>query len=240
MENEFKASWPDPRILIIQVLAVSILASSLQSIFALFLLVLLLDLMMLFFKGWKFFIKSILEYVSAAALLMLLKHTHIPVISDIFPLFILLLLKIYPMYLSARFLIVKAPMNEMFYALEKWKIPKMVLIPLLVIYRYIPTLLKEIGFIRESVKMRNLHYKTKEKILHPLQHMENYLVPLLYRSEKISEELSAAAVCKGLSTVRERSCITDVRFKGQDLIYVCIMAAAAALVLFVEHYVSFM
>ena len=56
-------------------------------------------------------------------------------------------------------------------------------------------------------------------------------MPILARSEKISEELSAASLCKGLNTERDRTSFTDVRISAQDIIYLAIMLFAAAGVL---------
>lgn len=128
-------------------------------------------------------------------------------------------------------------MDELLFSLEIWRFPKLVLIPLAVIYRYIPTILKEIGYIRESLKMRNLHSSMWDKVCHPMQNAENFFVPLLYRSEKISEELSAASICKGLSTKRKRTCCTKVKLGVTDLIYLLCVALLAAGLAFINYHV---
>ena len=67
--------------------------------------------------------------------------------------------------------------------------------------------------------------------------LENYLVPLLFRSERISEELSAASLCKGLSIERKRTCCTNVRFTKEDYLYLLGMAIVIVL-LFVLNYLT--
>ena len=49
-----------------------------------------------------------------------------------------------------------------------------------------------------------------------------YMTALISRSEKLSDELSAAAICKGLSVKRDRSCITKVKIQVPDMIVLCI------------------
>ena len=170
-------------------------------------------------------------------ILFALQKIYIPFISDLFPLFLLLMARLYPAYLAVRVLIEKTPMDELLFSLEIWRVPKLVLIPLAVIYRYIPTILKEIGYIRESLKMRNLHSSMWDKLCHPMQNAENFFVPLLYRSEKISEELSAASICKGLSTKRKRTCCTEVKLRITDFIYLLCVALLATGLAFINYHV---
>lgn len=238
MRLDFKASKPDPRILIIQIVVVAVLASAFRNLFALFLLVLFVDFLLLIPCGWAVFLKNLLAYGAILLILVVLQRLYIPVLSDVFPLFLFLMARLYPAYLAARVLIEKAPMDELLFALEVCRVPKLVLIPLAVIYRYIPTILKEIGYIRESLKMRKLHSSIWDKLCHPMKNAENFLVPLLYRSEKISEELSAASICKGLSTKRKRTCCTNVKLRAADFIYLlCIVLLSAGLV-FINDYVA--
>lgn len=237
MQMDFKASRPDPRILIIQIVVIAVLASIFRNLLALFLLVLIVDILLLFQCGWKVFAKNLIGYGAILLLLLGLQWIYIPVISDLFPLFLMLMSRLYPAYLAARVLIEKAPMDELLFSLEVWRVPKLVLIPLSVIYRYIPTILKEIGYIRESLKMRNLNSSVWDKLKHPMQYAENFLVPLLYRSEKISEELSAASICKGLSTKRRRTCCTKVKLCKIDILYLLCMALIAAGLGFINYYI---
>src|SRR5699024_11699819 len=69
---------------------------------------------------------------------------------------------------------------------------------------------------RSSDLVRNLK--------HLIPTIENYMVPLLFRSEKLSEELSAASLCKGLSVERNRSCCTEVKLTLADFLYLLGMA----------------
>lgn len=60
------------------------------------------------------------------------------------------------------------------------------------------------------------------------------MVPLLFRSEKISEELSAASLCKGLSIGRKRTCCTDVRFTKEDYLYLSGMTVVTVALFFLN------
>ena len=119
MRMSFKASMPDPRILIIQIVVVAILASVFRNLLALFLLVLIVDFLLLLQCGWAVFWKNLLSYAAMLLILFALQEIYIPIISDLFPLFLLLMARLYPAYLAVRVLIEKAPMDELLFSLEK-------------------------------------------------------------------------------------------------------------------------
>ena len=69
---------------------------------------------------------------------------------------------------------------------------------------------------------------------HLIRTIENYTVPLFVRSEKLTDELSCASLCKGLSTKRKRTCANDVRFTTYDYIYLFGMLIAVVLVFHID------
>ena len=119
MRMRFKASMPDPRILIIQIVVVAVLASVFRNLLALFLLVLIVDFLLLLQCGWAVFWKNLLSYAAMLLILFALQEIYIPIISDLFPLFLLLMARLYPAYLAVRVLIEKAPMDELLFSLQK-------------------------------------------------------------------------------------------------------------------------
>ena len=104
----------------------------------------------------------------------------------------------------------------------------------MIVYRYVPTIFRELHYINENLKMRGLNFSLSN-IRQLIRTLENYLVPLLFRSEKISEELSAASLCKGLSIDRNRTCCTDVRFTKEDYLYLLGMAIVTVVLLLLNY-----
>ena len=64
-----------------------------------------------------------------------------------------------------------------------------------------------------------------------------YLVPLLFRSEQITEELSAATLCKGLHINRERSCYVEVKLQAADYLYLAGLLAVSGILLYVNSHI---
>lgn len=228
--NDIKAAKPDIRVLIIQTIIVMILTSTLHTLYALYALFAVCGVAVLIFCGVGTFFKELFIFAAMNAAIYFLAAFQIPILSDIFPPFLMMLSKIYPAYLMLKVMSAKAQMNEMLFAFDQMHIPKSFSIPFMVVYRYVPTILQEFKKISESLKLRGLGFSFRN-MKHPLRTVGNCIVPILARSEKIAEELSAASLCKGLNTERKRTCITDVCISWQDIAYLAAVVLAAAGVL---------
>jgi len=230
----FKASKPDARILILQIIIAGVLGFSFHNEVAVITLFLVIDFLLLYWYGLKVFLKRLVSYAVIYGLILGFTAVNVPVLSMIFPPFLMMIVRAYPVYLLLKLLVDKAPMNELLYALDAIHIPKSLSIPLMVVYRYVPTILREFHNVNENLKMRelNLSFSNLTRLIKTL---ENYMVPLLFRSEKISEELSAASLCKGLSMERKRTCCTDVRFTKIDFLYLFGMAVIICGLFFLNY-----
>lgn len=224
MDIDFSSTKPDARVLILQIILISVMSFSMQNILAMMTLFIITDILCAVFLGIKEAGKNLVTYSLLWALLYALNILQIPVISLIFPMFMMLMIRVLPPYITCLILIRRTPMNELMASLGKLHIPMIVLIPVAVMYRYLPTVGKEITYVRESLKMRGLRPS-----------VERFFVPLLFRSEKISEELSAATICKGLDVDRERTCLADVRLKTADYLYGAVLVVGSALLYYFNY-----
>lgn len=235
--SDFKASKPDIRILIIQTITAVILTGSLRTVYAIYALFAVCDIAVLILCGRKVFVRELITYAVINAIIWLLSELYIPVLSDIFLPFLLMIMRIYPAFLTLKIMSARAQADEMLYAFDKMHIPKSFSIPFMVVYRYVPTILQEFKRIDESLKMRDLGFSFRN-LKHPIRIVSSYVVPILARSEKLSEELSAASLCKGLNTERKRTSLTDVRISAQDIVYFAVMLASAVSVLVLDAFIS--
>ena len=65
-------------------------------------------------------------------------------------------------------------------------------------------------------------------ISHPIQTMEYVYVPLLVSASRISDEITQAAITRGIEHTGERSCIEEIAFSFADLLVVIAYAALVA------------
>ena len=101
----------------------------------------------------------------------------------------------------------------MMVALRKWHIPQGLIIPLSVTVRYFPALKEETGYIRDAMKLRNIH---------GVQKIECLLVPTMISATTTAEELSAAAVTRGIENPAPKTSMIEMKFGVQD--FLCLAA----------------
>lgn len=229
----FKPTKPDPRILILQIILGGVFSFYFKKPYTVFGFFLAIDLLVLFFYGVGEFFYRLLTYALLNCMVWALTSFHLPILSVIFPAFLMMVVRIFPVYLLLKLLLDRAPMDELLYTLDAIHLPKSLSIPIMVVYRYVPTILQDVRNVNACLKMRGLNVSLANAG-HLLQTLERYMVPLLFRSEKIAEELSAASLCKGLSVSRKRTCCTDVRLNIYDFLYVVGMLAVIGALLYME------
>ncbi len=89
-------------------------------------------------------------------------------------------------------------------SMERIKIPNTIIIPFLVMFRYLPALKYEYRNIKDAMRIRGVDsgiYTLKN----PQLTLEYRLVPLLFSASNIGDELSQAAFSKGISIVGKKN-----------------------------------
>ena len=104
--------------------------------------------------------------------------------------------KIFPCLIVGTMVLQKTPVRELMVALRKWHIPQGLIIPLSVTVRYFPAL--------------------KEECL---------LVPTMISATTTAEELSAAAVTRGIENPAPKTSMIEMKFGVQD--FVCLAIGVA-------------
>ena len=113
-----------------------------------------------------------------------------------------------PAYLIGAYVIQTTKVSEFKAAMEKLHIPDELTIPMCVMFRFFPTVKEESASIRAAMKMRGISLGGKKAA----EMLEYRLVPMISCSAKIGEELSAAALTRGLGSSRKRTNICKIGF----------------------------
>ena len=98
------------------------------------------------------------------------------------------------------------------------RVPKNVVVPVTVMLRYIPMIQEDWGYIKDSMKLRDVAPSIKGLIKNPSQTMECVYVPLMMAASKMADEISAAAVTRGIENPKPRTCIKQIHFYIQDIV----------------------
>ena len=124
--------------------------------------------------------------------------------------------KFLPCFILGKWILTKTEVSEFVAVMWKLRLPQTAIIPLSVVFRYFPTIKEEWASIRAAMKMRGIHVS-----------LEHIMVPLLMSAVNVSEELSAAALCRGLDSPEPHTSLVQVRFHFSDVLVWCITGALA-------------
>ena len=122
--------------------------------------------------------------------------------------------------------IVKAPTGSLIAALNKMKIPRAATLSLTVLFRFMPTLAEEYRHIRESQKIRGI-----SMFHHPVMTAECILVPMLIRTSKVADELSASVQVRGMMLGGAYSSYRKTEAGVRDIALMILGTAAVALII---------
>lgn len=132
-----------------------------------------------------------------------------------------------PTLALAYFVFATTTVSEFMAAMGRMRIPDWIAIPLSVLFRFFPTLGQEARAINAAMRMRNI-----TPISRGASYVENCLVPLMSCAVSIGEDLSAAALARGLGAPWPRTNTGSVGFALVDAVVIAVsLAATAALAL---------
>lgn len=126
--------------------------------------------------------------------------------------------KMFPCTMMGGLLIITTQVSEFMAALNRMKVPKNVVIPITVMIRYIPMIQEDWGYIKDSMKMRDVAPSFWGLITRPSMTIECVYVPLMMAASKMADEISAAAVTRGIENPAPRSCMKQIHFSISDII----------------------
>ncbi len=173
---------------------------SLASLFAIFLI---------FCSGHiKIGINATILFVFVEILSALLPRLPTAFVSTIGTAFTSILV-FYPTILYGILFIGTIHISESIAAFSRWKIPQAVLIPTIVVVRFIPTLYSEMQNIRASMALRGRSGNLFTKVM-------NIYVPLLFSSVRTGESLTIAAMTKGMGLHKHSTVMHDSRLCKVD------------------------
>ena len=133
-------------------------------------------------------------------------------ISMILGLIVELIFRFFPVFMFGYYIIKSTKPNEFISAMNLWHVPEAFIIPVSVVFRFVPTLAEENKSISNAMRMREIRFGTKKFLKNPSMILEYRLIPLMMSVAKIGEELSAAALSRGLGRLKKRTCMVELRF----------------------------
>lgn len=208
----------DPRCKGAMLILVGFVSYFLGGEFVSFALLLLLAVFISCGDGVRWAAKMGLAYLVIAYLNAFLRYVEIPILSVIMSIFGVTLLKLVPIVMIGTWILRTTYMDDLMVSLQRMRLPQSVTIPLLVMFRYIPTLRIEYRMIRNTMSIRGLCDTFLKRVLHPVATMEYILIPLLMRCLKVTDELAASGTTRGLELKGRRYGLDRVVFSGKEIL----------------------
>lgn len=132
-----------------------------------------------------------------------------------------------PGIMMGAFLISSTSVSEFIAAMERMHVTEKIVIPMSVIFRFFPTIGEEYRAINDAMRMRGIRFGGKN----PFLMIEYRLVPLMVSVVKIGDELSAAALTRGLGAPVKRTNVCTIGFHVQDVV-LCLLCVACFVLFF--------
>lgn len=123
--------------------------------------------------------------------------------------------------------------------LLKLKIPKTVSLAVVIALRFLPTIKYEYQQIKDSLETRNQKLTLISFMKSPINSMEYILIPFMMRGIKIADELSMSAASRGIESNCKRGERIPLSLNIKDGIYFLIVMFNFALLMLTERGVCF-
>ena len=220
----------DPRTKIALLLITNIPAFTSDDWYVLVLTALIPISLFVFAKRYKLAVTSAIIYTVALLIDTFIIDQLTGVASVVVLMISGMICRMLPGILMGYYLLATTTVSEFIAAMERMHVPRVIIIPFAVMFRFFPTIKEEYGAINDAMRMRDISLgKTRGGLI---SLMEYRMVPLLISCVKIGDELSSSALTRGLGSPAPRTNVCQIGFKTIDIVY--ILAAIATAILFFE------
>lgn len=137
--------------------------------------------------------------------------------------------KLIPCFMLGSLLISTTRVSEFLAAVGRLRLPKGFTIAISITLRYFPTMGEEWSAVKDAMSLRGIPVTVGGFLRHPMRTMEYVYVPMLVSASKISDEITQAAITRGIDHVEKRTCIETVRLRAADVVVLAVYIGIIAL-----------
>ncbi|MFC1239665.1 energy-coupling factor transporter transmembrane component T [Treponema vincentii] len=136
---------------------------------------------------------------------------------------VVIIRKVLPVFILAKWLIATTEVSAFVAALWEMRLPRNMIITGSVIFRCFPTIREEWTAIQSAMRMRGIECNARSLLFKPSETITYILIPLFISILNISDELAAAALCRGLDNPGTHTCMTEIGFRLPDVIFLILI-----------------
>lgn len=213
-----KNFWIDPRTKLFLILMCVLASMFAPSLFYQFCLVLLIALFGICCGKWRYAAVSVLVYMAACLFTVWSMAVMSGTLRTMFVAFLGLFHKVFACGMMAGIVVSTTKVSEFLSAMNRTGMPKKLVIPLAVMLRYIPTIKEDWRFIKDAMRMRDVTPSFWGFFSHPGMTVSCIYVPFMMAASKAADELSVAAITRGIENPKPRTCLVQIKFGIGDLL----------------------
>ncbi len=175
-----------------------------------------------------FFLTGIFTAVLWAVFMLIFQYALNKPMEDPNAMFVGMVFRGTALAITGLWFAVTTKLRDMTTALEAWRIPNIIILPLTIAVRFIPTLLNESLVIHDSMRLRRLAHRKRDLFTQPHLIGQSYMSLVTIRSLKMADELAAVAETRGLARPHQRQYRKQAKFSNNDYCALCILLGLIA------------
>ena len=190
-------------------------------------------ILMILEKKYSSALKFLLAYASALVLTFyFLSEQSEGLIASLLIGYCGIVVQFMPALITAWYVIRTTKIGEFMSCMQKMHVPDGIAVSLAVVMRFFPTIKEEYSSINDAMRMRGVMLGGGNV----LRMFEFRMIPLLFSCVNIGEELSAAAITRGLGGEVKRSSVIELKLGIADFFLMAFLTAATVIFVVFKYF----
>ena len=215
----------DPRTKLFLILICVLSAMFAPNLYFQFTLAALIALLAALCGRWRYALRGIFVYALICVFTLWCMGAVSGVWRTMFVAFLGLVHKVYACGMLAGLVISTTRVGEFLSAMARLHCPKKLSIPIAVMLRYLPTIREDWHYIKDAMRLRDVSPTFWGFLKAPAMTVNCIYVPLLTAASKAADELSIAAVTRGIENPKPRTCLIEIQMRAADWLTMAVAAA---------------
>ena len=173
----------------------------------------------------------VLYGIALALLFGLLSERSTGIIAALLLGYCSIIVQFLPAMITAWYVVRTTKIGEFVSAMQRMHVPDGITISLAVVMRFFPTIKEEYASIRDAMKMRGVMLGGGNAA----KMIEFRMIPLLFSCVNIGDELSAAAITRGLGGKVKRTSVETLKMGVKDILLMIVFTAVASIFVFFKY-----
>ena len=190
-------------------------------------------ILMILEKKYSSALKFLLAYASALVLMFyFLSEKSEGLIASLLIGYCGIVVQFMPALITAWYVVRTTKIGEFMSCMQKMHVPDGIAVSLAVVMRFFPTIKEEYSSINDAMRMRGVMLGGGNV----LRMFEFRMIPLLFSCVNIGEELSAAAITRGLGGETKRSSIIELKLGLADYLLMAFLTASTVIFVVYKYF----